>query len=157
MARDELYWTQDKINDYGAQLTQASSPRSGTGVAILAALALIVTAALVCGAPLGIISSKVDADKAEARTLLVQAEADLVLSSARAEAEVIRAEADAELLLAYNELAQLSLDSDIRRSHPELIFGDLLTQFCLGTLALIACITVGAAIFAYSLDKRRLK
>ena len=153
MARDELYWTQDKIDAYGAELTsaeQGATPKAGA--VILTVLALIVGGALLCGAPFSIISKKMQTDKVEAETHLVQAEADLVIADARAEAEVIRAEADAELLLAYNEVASLALNSDIRRSHPELAFKEIVTQLCLGTLVLIACVTVSAVVFICSYD-----
>ena len=153
MARDELYWTQDKIDEYGAELTgtgQGATPKAGA--VILGTLVLIVCGAFLCGAPFSIINNKVQIDRTEAKTQLVHAEADLVIADARAEAEVIRAEADAELLLAYNEVASLALDSDIRRSHPELAFKEIATQLCLGTLVLIACVTVSAVVFVCSYD-----
>ncbi len=152
MARDELYWTQDKIDTYGAELTGTERSGPGVGMIIAGVVALIVGGAFLCGAPLSIVNKKVQTDKVEAETHLIQAEADLVIADARAEAEVIRAEADAELLLAYNEVASLALDSDIRRSHPELAFKEIATQLCLGTLVLIVCVTVSAVVFVCSYD-----
>ena len=155
MARDEQYWTQDKIDVYGAQLVaaeHAGQSGPGIGIGILVVLALIVGGAFLCGAPLSIVNSKVQTDKAEAETQLVHAEADLVIADARAEAELIRAEADAELLLAYNKVASLALNTDIRRSHPELAIKEIATQLCLGALILIACVTVSAVVFVYSYD-----
>lgn len=157
MARDELYWTQDKIDAYGAELTGTERSGPGIGAVILGVLALILGGAFIC-APLSIVNNKMQIDKVAAEAELVHAEADLVIADARAEAEVIRAEADAELLLAYNEVASLALDSDIRRSHPELIIKEIFTQFCLGVLVLIACITISAAVFFYSYDwKERIR
>ena len=154
MTRNEEYWTQDQINAYGEAVTGTGTSGLGTGSIILGVLALIVCAALACGAPLGILGNKVKTDKAEADTKLAEAEALLVLADARAEAEVIRAEADAVLLLAYNDVATLALNSDIRRSHPELLLGDLLGQIFLAGLGLVACITVPAAVFLYTKDKK---